>query len=307
MDRRSFFKHFGFLAAMAGLGGKALAQEAKPETVQPVDKKRLPNADEVKLTFIGTSHGRVTTTRAHSCTLLQTGGKNYVIDAGEGAVANIMKSGTHVSDINAIFITHPHLDHYGGLYGLQQQISSFRKLFKEGNPRMTATYDILLPSNDLLQIMKDIKTAHHHGVYPKWHHFQVFKEGQIFDDGNVKVTAYGNDHMSRLPDGTPVAFSFLFECANGKRIFFSGDLHKSFDLPLEGIKKNGVDLLVCELVHYPIKLAVERLKDLPVKKTCFQHHGDAWEAKGWEERFAKFSSQLTMPSEIMTDGDVRFV
>ena len=172
---------------------------------------------------------------------------------------------------------------------------------------MTATYDILLPSSDLLQIMKDIKTAHRHGTYPKWHHFQVFKEGQIFDDGNVKVTAYGNDHMSRLPDGTPVAFSFLFECANGKRIFFSGDLHKSFDLPLEGIKKNGVDLLVCELVHYPIKLAVERLKDLPVKKTCFQHHGDAWEAKGWEERFAKFSSQLTMPSEIMTDGDVRFV
>ena len=162
MDRRSFFKHFGFLAAIAGIGGKALAQEVKPETAQPVDSKRPPKDDEVKLTFIGTSHGRVTTTRAHSCTLLQTGGKNYVIDAGEGAVANIMKSGTHVSDLNAIFITHPHLDHYGGLYGLQQQISSFRKLFKEGNPRMTATYDILLPSSDLLQIMKNIKTAHHH-------------------------------------------------------------------------------------------------------------------------------------------------
>ncbi|MCR4573116.1 MAG: MBL fold metallo-hydrolase, partial [Lentisphaeria bacterium] len=115
MERRDFLKRCGLIAAMFGLGDKAVAQEAKTEAMQPVDTKRPPKDGEVKITFIGTSHGRVTTTRAHSCSLLQTGGKTYVIDAGEGAVANIMKSGTHISDINAIFITHPHLDHYGGL------------------------------------------------------------------------------------------------------------------------------------------------------------------------------------------------
>ena len=101
MDRRSFFKRFGFLAAMFGLGGKTVAQEAKPETAQPVDKKRPPKDDEVKLTFVGTSHGRVTTTRAHSCTLLQKREKNYdVMDV----ISKLKENGKTI-----ILITH-HMD-----------------------------------------------------------------------------------------------------------------------------------------------------------------------------------------------------
>ena len=83
-------------------------------------------------------------------------------------------------------------------------------------------------------------------------------------------------------------------------------MSKEYDLPLEGIK-GGVDLLVSELVHYPLPKAIERLKDQPIKKICFQHYGDAWERAGWQKRFADFSKQLTSPAEIVRDNDVRFV
>ena len=171
-----------------------------------------------------------------------------------------------------------------------------------------AHLDIYLGGQDFVDTMKAVRKGYYRSEnYPAITKLHAFQPGEIYNDGNIKVTAYGNDHMGRRKtDNSQIASSFLFECANGKKIFFSGDLSKEYDLPLEGIK-GGVDLLVSELVHYPLPKAIERLKDQPIKKICFQHHGDAWERAGWQKRFADFSKQLTSPAEIVHDNDVRFV
>ena len=91
MERRDFFKKMGLFAAMFGIGGKLKAQDAQPAE----NKADAPKETDTKLIFLGTAHGAVTPTRFHSATLLQVGGKNYLIDAGDaiqgapiGAISN---------------------------------------------------------------------------------------------------------------------------------------------------------------------------------------------------------------------------
>lgn len=264
--------------------------------------------DGVKVTFVGTGHGRVTATRANSCILVQGGGRTYVVDACDGAAGRIMKCGTHITDIDAVFITHDHLDHCWGLPFLFQQIVSWNE---KKEPYRTLNkdkkYQVFLSSKILDKALTSLRKMAHIEDSPSvvW---QVYAEGVIFNDGNVKVTAVGNDHAAHQEDGSYASYSFLFEFASGEKLFFSGDLGRSFDLSTDTIDAaGGVDLLVCELVHYDIRLAIEKFQTLKADRIVFTHYDDFWEEEGSEELFKEFTSQFSIPAELVTDGDVRIV
>ena len=301
IGRKDFIANLTIGTIATSLIGCANARPAAPGGVVAAND---PNA--AKITFIGTSHGAVTPWRFSSCTLLQYGGKNYVIDAADGAVGRIMQCGVKIPDLDAVFITHPHGDHFGGLSMLLVQ-HSFQNDVYRGKLKEKKPIEVLLPGPELLRTITEAHKLPYVGQLANYQHIRKYAPGVIFDDGTVKVTAYGNDHMGRRKDGTQYAHSLLFELSNGKRIYFSGDVSREFDLPLEPMEKGRIDLLVCELVHYPIEKAVERLKGRAIDKICFQHYGDQWEASGWEKRFAAFVSQLTMPAERVADLDVRVV
>ena len=104
MERRDFFKKMGLFAAMFGIGGKLKAQDA-----QPAEKKadEAPKKTDTKLIFLGTAHGAVTPTRFHSATLLQVGGKNYLIDAGDAVSGQLTKNGFFLSSPTLIPFSSP--------------------------------------------------------------------------------------------------------------------------------------------------------------------------------------------------------
>lgn len=206
----------------------------------------------MRIKFFGTSSGSSRADRSCSCTMLETGGKRYVIDVGMDLNRALKTVGLNYNDVNAIFITHMHSDHVDGLlYFLR---------FVHNEP-----YDVLLPP-PLEKAVDGIKAWYNctYKVMPENINFKEISEGVIFDDGNVKVTAYRTQHLA-------YAYSFVFE-AEGKRVLFSGDMSKepTVDFPYAALD-GGLDLAICELGHFSAYKYDEIFKEKAPKKLCINH------------------------------------
>ncbi|MEE9414974.1 MAG: MBL fold metallo-hydrolase [Acidimicrobiales bacterium] len=69
----------------------------------------------MRITLLGTGGPRPDPTRQGPATLVQAAGLNLVFDAGRGVATQLAAAGVTTDAIDAIFITHHHFDHIGGL------------------------------------------------------------------------------------------------------------------------------------------------------------------------------------------------
>ena len=72
---------------------------------------------DLPVVFYGTGGSVPTARRATACVLIRAGGKRVLVDCGEGAQRQMMRS-TGLVQVDEILITHLHADHYLGLPGL---------------------------------------------------------------------------------------------------------------------------------------------------------------------------------------------
>jgi len=68
----------------------------------------------MKITFLGTSCGVPQKDRYCSATLVESGGRAYLVDAGAPVTELMRERGMTPCDLSAVFITHMHGDHVGG-------------------------------------------------------------------------------------------------------------------------------------------------------------------------------------------------
>ncbi len=76
----------------------------------------------LSITFLGTSGSIPTIDRSMPAIALKYEKELFLWDCGECAQRQMMKYKIGYGSINAIFITHPHLDHYLGLFGLMETL-----------------------------------------------------------------------------------------------------------------------------------------------------------------------------------------
>ncbi len=72
---------------------------------------------DLSVVFYGTGGSVPTARRATACVLIRAGGARVLVDCGEGAQRQMMRS-TGLVQVDEILITHLHADHYLGLPGL---------------------------------------------------------------------------------------------------------------------------------------------------------------------------------------------
>src|SRR5688572_2980081 len=72
---------------------------------------------DLSVIFYGTGGSVPTARRATACVLIRAGGERILVDCGEGAQRQMMRS-TGLVQVDEILITHLHADHYLGLPGL---------------------------------------------------------------------------------------------------------------------------------------------------------------------------------------------
>jgi ribonuclease Z len=73
---------------------------------------------ELDVVFLGTSGSMPTAKRALSATLVRRGGDRLLFDCSEGTQRQLLRSDVGLVELEEIFLTHYHADHYLGLPGM---------------------------------------------------------------------------------------------------------------------------------------------------------------------------------------------
>ena len=186
----------------------------------------------MKLLFVGTSHGIPEPDRFCSSIFVQIDGNTYIIDAGAPISALLRRYGIDHDTVRAVFVTHMHDDHFDGLPELCAQMNWY---FKNCNPQ------ICLPEQKGVDLLtKWIRVMLPSESRPM--HLSVYQPGVIFDDGVLRVTARPTRHI-------PHSYGFLLE-ADGQRVLITGDMSGNYPEFPELLCGESYDAIVCEAAHH---------------------------------------------------------
>jgi ribonuclease BN (tRNA processing enzyme) len=250
----------------------------------------------MKITFLGTSDG--VPRKGHFCTstMVEVGEQVYLIDGGAPVAELMLNHDKHPNQLKAFFNTHAHGDHIAGLLPL---------IMLSGWAFPEARFGMYVPEQrvaDAFHAFREALMGKRSGDQPLPDlpkreprvQFHVYEAGEIYDDGVLKVTAYPTGHCLPRP-----SYAFMLE-AEGKRVFFSGDLAYGLgDYPAV-VSQVETDLFVCEMAHFTGEEIAPRLDTCKTKKLIF-HHYQANKPPQIEALAA--SGRFGFPIYMAEDGD----
>ena len=82
---------------------------------QQPDRSFLEDKDHVRVLICGTGSPEVSSAKAQACALVSAGGKMFLFDVGDGAVRSLAHSKIPLNQLERVFITHFHSDHFNDL------------------------------------------------------------------------------------------------------------------------------------------------------------------------------------------------
>lgn len=222
----------------------------------------------MKLYFLGTCAGsEPMPDRKHMSFALECDENIYWFDAGESCSHTAHNLGVDLLNVKKVVISHPHMDHVGGLGNLLWNI---RKLYLMKKPDRVSDIDVYIPNLQTWEgIMMILRNTEGNFKIPFCIQAHKTHDGVLFDDGSVRVTAFHNLHIS-TPENQWQSYSFLIECRE-KRIVYSGDV-KCYS-ELDTIIGTGCDNLIIETGHFGIDDVYAYTKNKAIGKIYFTHNG----------------------------------
>ena len=254
---------------------------------------------DMKLHYLGTCAGTEPMPGMHhSSTVLETGGLFYWIDAGECCAYTAHNSGMDVLKTRAVFLTHPHLDHVGGLANLLHCISKFLSPMFGKKLVHGEKLTICTPDREVMGAVHTLLRQKNFAKYDE----RLVSDGVIYEDKNLRVTAFHNHHLKGDGEnGVWHSFSYLIE-AEGKRIIFSGDLQSPEEL--DAMDPEKADLVIMETGHHHPDAVMEYAKSRGIRRLRFTHHGRVIlnGRQEVEKKAAAFAAENQMDVALCYDG-----
>ena len=225
------------------------------------------------LTFLGTGCGIPMTDRFHSSILLESGGRRWLLDAGEPCSQRLKALGIPFRSLDAIFISHGHSDHLSGLPMVIQGA------WLEGRSEPLPLYlpaELVSPIRIWLEaVYLPEKLVGFGNEYHPWETLPAREA--VLDDGRLRVAVHPSTHLDGLrevidPGATDrfLAYSIVFDWPEtGRRLVYSADLGRPEDMT--GILDRPCDVLICEMSHFEPEELFAFLKDKPVRRICLTH------------------------------------
>jgi ribonuclease BN (tRNA processing enzyme) len=208
-----------------------------------------------KVTLLGTAGGPPPhLERSQPASLLEVGGKTYLIDAGENVAQQLLRAGGAPQKVNAVFLTHLHWDHTLGLDYLLAtgwMMGRREEMPIWGPP---GTVELVARATREVQLGEAIFRTHAEnrpnlaGLY-RAREIKRDSVDVLFEDGNVSVSAVANTHFARIRSprhryGEDKCYSYRFDTPHGA-VVFTGDTG-----PSDAVARlaKGASVLVAEIV-----------------------------------------------------------
>jgi len=223
----------------------------------------------MRLTIIGSGDAFGSGGRLQTALHLSSGARRILIDCGASTLIGMHRLGLKPSDIDAVFISHLHGDHFAGLSWLLIDAlfvsKRTRPLIITGprgvEARFVAATEALYP---------DMTTT----TRPFDLNFVEYREGERIETAGAAVTPFEVRHPSGAP---PYALRVEMD---GKTIAFTGDTGWIESL-CQAAK--GADLLISECFQYDLKLDFHldyrtidaNYQRLGAKRVLLTHMGEA--------------------------------
>lgn len=247
----------------------------------------------MKLITLGTGAGTPSRTRYNTSSILITAHAGYIIDAGAPLTASLIRKNIDLNGIRAVFITHMHEDHFGGLTGfLKDRMKD--SLTKSPGWRGIRP-EIWLPDADAAEPFEKLMAIQFRGRNRDRVAFRLITPGLFYDDGYLKVSAVPTRHIP-WQDGFLPSYALVFE-AEGKKLVCTGDLAlDASDFPIDAAA--DADLCLCEMTHFNPMREIRYFQRIHPKKLVFHHV-----AESLASLIPDFSPRVDYPVAVAKDGD----
>lgn len=221
---------------------------------------------DLNLTVIGSGDAFGSGGRLNTCFYIRSPAINFLLDCGATTLQGLKKNNITTDDIDVIFISHFHGDHYGGLPYFLLEAATFgrRKPLRIFSPpgckeKIRQLLAMLYPGAEVLKKL-DIQ-------------FTEYKSWQNIETAHFRLITYPVIHTeATLPHGLRIEVA-------GKTISYSGDTGWTDNLIQ--LSENA-DLFICECNFFEFRMQghltyqiLQKKKDaLSCKKILLTHFGN---------------------------------
>ena len=273
IKRRSLLKGAGLGAGIALASGilKPAILSAGPldriKAGKGGESKKLDPGAGLSIILLGTGTPLPNKDRACASTLVLAGDKAFLVDTGRGFLTRFADTG--LRDVDAVFITHYHSDHFGELgeflvtrtiWGASKPLTVF------GPPGLKDVTGGVIAAYAL---DNKYRKAHHQDKWSEDAMKVVATEsgpGVVYEKDGVKVTMFEVDHAPVKP---AMAYRFDYK---GQVVVISGDTKKN--QAMVDMAKNA-DILVHEVVNKQMTEIGQRMVDARMQEMAtemLQYH-----------------------------------
>lgn len=249
----------------------------------------------MQLTFLGTGHGDPNLRRFNAATLLQSNGNNYLLDAGDAAATSLIRYGKMPSELSALFVSHLHDDHVGGILCIVKSALKYREKFPDKK------LQIFLPEKRSVKPLENFLGLFFSESSLAEIPLNAYTSGDFYHDEVLKMRAIATGHLPMNDCGEARSFAWQIK-AEGKTLLMTNDLASDFsDFPDTG-KEQFFDGVICELTHFNLKTALPVIENLQCGKLIFTHVYDFYDSPAGLEIIDLVKKKVSFPVIIAEDG-----
>ncbi len=215
----------------------------------------------MRIIFLGTGTGVPEKNNSPSSLLIEHMNTKIILDFGEGMMKNLVRKNIRINDIEAVFLTHFHIDHVIGIIPL---LFAFRF---EADPRKKEFF--IFGPEGLKELIENIFKLFEGQIEPKNYKLKVYEinPGEEFKFKKIKIKTFKTKHRAE-------SIGYILNVKD-KKIVYTGDT--DYDENYKEILKN-VDILITEC-SVPIEIenhmnpqkVLKLIKDINPFKTYLIH------------------------------------